>query len=329
MTIKIIILVILICMSGFFSGSEVALLSVTAIKVRTFIKQKKRGSLALQRLKAKPRRMIITILIGNNVVNISAAALASILSAEIFGSTGVGITLGVLTLLILIFGEITPKTFSAKHSITVALLIAPTILALTYILYPFVIFLDWLTNLFESRFKMRKHDSITEADIKSMIEFGVEKEIVAPAEQYIINKALTFSDITARDVMIPLDAVFSLLADKTCVESINEIIERGYSRVPIFENDKKNITGIVMVKNVAREIINQRGATKLKQIAAPPILVPQDIRIDYLFKIFQKKHVHIAIAEDNMKKAVGIATLEDLLEELVGEIQDESDRIIS
>jgi len=325
MFLNLIILIILLTLSGFFSGSEVALLSITTVRVRTYLKEKRKGSAALDRLKAKPRRMIITILIGNNVVNITAAALAMIIATDYFGSAGLGIVTGILTLLILIFGEITPKTLASRYAGPISLLIARPIELLSYILYPLVVLLEGITKFLERAVKFKKHAPITESEIKTMIEYGVEHKVVNPEEQYIINRALAFSDITANKIMIPIRSVFSLDINNNIENSLGKIIDSGYTRIPIYDGEENNIVGIAMVKNVARELINKHGTKLLGDVAAPPLFVPAYIRIDYLFKLFQNRRKHMAIVYGKYKKAVGIVTLEDLIEELVGEIIDESD----
>lgn len=325
MFFQLIILVLLLFLSGFFSGSEVALLSVTTIRVRTYLKEGRRGSTALSRLKAKPRRMIITILIGNNVVNIAAAAMTTIIATDYFGSVGVGVVTGILTLLILIFGEITPKTLASKYAGAVALLIARPILVLSYILYPFIILLEKFTSILEGLVKLEKHAPITETEIKTMIEYGVEHKVVNPEEQSIINRALAFSDITAREIMIPLQDVFLLECNATIKQSLGKIIESGFSRIPIYRKRRENIIGIAMIKDVSRELVAGHDINTLKEVAVPTTFVPENIRIDYLFKIFQKQRKHMAIVYSKKRIAVGVVTLEDLIEELVGEIVDESD----
>ncbi|MBU2229149.1 hemolysin family protein [Patescibacteria group bacterium] len=325
MWLNLLILLILLLLSGFFSGAEVALLSVTDVKVRTYLKENRKGSRALCKLKESPRRMIIIILIGNNVVNVSAASITAIIAAEHFGSGGLGLATGFLTLLILVFGEITPKTFANKNSGAISLLISRPIYYFGMVIYPVVLFLEWITGLMHRLVKVPDQELITEAEIKEMIQFGVEKQVIEPEEQYIINKALRFSDTSAKEVMVPFKNVFSLHGGKRISQAMGKIIVSGFSRVPIYKADKRNIIGIAMVKDIARELSKNKGNTQLEDVAKTPIYINESLRIDYLFKIFQKKHVHIAVVINKEKKAVGIATLEDLLEELVGEIEDESD----
>ena len=325
MWLNFFILLILLLLSGFFSGAEVALLSITEVKIRTFLKEDKKGARALCKLKESPRRMIIIILIGNNIVNVSAASMTAIIAVEHFGSGGLGLATGLLTLLILIFGEITPKTFANRNSGAISLLISRPIYYFGVVIYPIVIFLEWITTMMHKLVKIPDQESITEAEIKEMIQFGVEKQVIEPEEQYIINKALRFSDTSAKEIMVPFKDVFTLHGGKRISQVMGKIITSGYSRIPIYKTDKREIVGVAMVKDIARELAKNKGNTTLEDVAREPIFINEDLRIDYLFKIFQKKHVHISIVVDKKKNAVGIATLEDLMEELVGEIEDESD----
>jgi len=325
MGIQILLLVLLVMLSGFFSGSEVAILSITPVRVRSYLKENRKGAKALDRLKQNIRKTIIIILIGNNVVNISAASISAFLAAKHFGSTGIGIATGILTLVILIFGEIVPKTLASKYAGRMSLRIARPIEIMGMVLFPLVYILENLTKYMEKTITMKSHAIITESDIKNMVQFGVDHKIVQPEEQFIINRALAFSDITANKIMIQLRNVFSLNQDESINKSVLKVIESGYTRIPLYKKQKNNIVGIVMVKDLSREVIEKRDTKLLKDIAMEPIYVPKNIRIDYLFKIFQSKRKHMAVVYDITKQAVGIVTLEDLIEELVGEIVDESD----
>lgn len=320
-----IFLVILIGLSGFFSGSEVALLSVTPVRTRIYRKEGRKGSAALSKLKSDSRRMIITILIGNNVVNIGAASIVAYITNEFFDSVGLGVGAGILTFVILVFGEITPKIFASKYAGSIALMISPIILFFQYIFYPIVLFLGWFSGILERLFNFKQQAAITEAEIKEMVNFGVENKIVHHEEQQIINRALAFSDSIAKDVMIPLSDVFSLEQNTTIKDSLRGIIKSGYTRIPLYETTKDNIVGLAMVKDVAGEYVADNGSNTLRSISVEPIKVPREIRIDYLFKIFQSERRHMAVVYGEGNNVVGVVTLEDLIEELVGEIEDESD----
>jgi putative hemolysin len=321
---EIIILAILIILSAFFSGSEVAIVSVNHVKARTLEKQGLPGSKALRRLKDNSRKTIITILIGNNIVNIAAASMATVIATEAYGSSGLGIATGVMTLVVLVFGEITPKTFASTHSDKVALAIARPIEILSYLLYPLIIFFEWVSIFMSKLVKVKKHEPVTESEIKTMIEFGVEKKIIEPEEKYIMDRAFKFSEITAYEAMTPLKDAFVLNNRLNVKKALDKIIENGYSRVPVYTGSKKNITGVVFIKDILEVIHEKKYKKALKDVATEPLFVPKYIAIDDLFKVFQTKQRHIAIVKDD-ENVLGLVTLEDLLEELVGEITDESD----
>ena len=321
---EFIILFILIILSAFFSGAEVALVSVSYVKAKTLFKEKKKGSSTLLKLKENFRKTIITILIGNNIVNIASASFATVTAINYFGSAGLGIATGVMTLIILVFGEITPKTFASNHAEKISLIIAKPIQILGYILYPFIIIFEQFSIFIGKIIKIKKSEALTETEIKTMLEFGVEKKVIEPEEKVIMERAFKFSDITAYDAMTPIKNLFSLNSNLTVKNSIDKILKSGYSRIPIYSRKKNNIIGTVFIKDVFEEFQNKNYNKKLNEMLNEPIIVSKSIGIDDLLKIFQNKQYHIALVKDK-ENIIGLVTLEDLIEELVGEITDESD----
>ncbi|NQV13239.1 MAG: HlyC/CorC family transporter [Parcubacteria group bacterium] len=325
-TTSIISLVILILLSSFFSGAEIALSSLNPIKVKTLVKQRKKGSKTLARLKEKSERTIITILIGNNIVNVASASLATYIATEKFGSKGLGIATGVMTLIILVFGEITPKTLATTHAERVSLFIARPILILSYIFYPLIVIFDAFASLISRLFKTRKRKGISETEIKTMLEFGVAEKVIDEEEKDIMHQAIRFSDIKAETTMTPLKKVFRLPAATPAKDALEPMLDSGFSRAPIYEGQDKKITGIVLLKDVMYYIHEKEGDKLLSEIATDPIFVPRKMEIDDVFKAFKAQQKHIALVEDEEKdEIIGLVTMEDLLEELMGEITDESD----
>lgn len=318
-------LLILLSLSAFFSGAEVALLAVTRARVERFLQEKRKGAKALKRLKEKPRHMIITILIGNNVVNVTASALMTIMATDAFGSEVIGIAAGTLTLFLLIFGEITPKTLAQTHAGRVALLIARPIEWLTTVLMPLVILLEKLTDLLHRFGGDEAGDQLNEVEIRAMVQFGVEGEVIEPEEQYIINRAMRFSDTIVDDVMTPAPDMFAMEAHLPALSAIDAILNSGFSRIPIYRGSLQNIVGIVLLKEAMQAKVDN-DSVMLEEIAHEPIFIASGTPIDDVFKIFQKKRTHMGMVRDASDGILGLVTLEDLLEELVGEIDDESDR---
>ncbi len=316
-----IILAVLILLSGFFSGTEVALVSIGKIRARTLLREKRRGAKSLYKLKQNPERMIITILIGNNIVNVAAAAIATVIATDYFGSAGLGIATGVMTFLLLVFGEITPKTLSAKHSTKIALIVAKPILIMSYILYPVISVFEWFSKISAKLVKL-KESPMTEEELKVMIEYTAEKNIIDLEEKKFLESVLQFNDIRAEEVMTPKDKIFSLDSKMTVKKSLKELSRSKYSRIPLYSGRKNNITGIVHIRDI---LANLGTNKKLKDIDYEPVIVAHNLTLDNIFKIFQLNQAHMAMVVDSNRKVIGILTLEDIMEELVGEIMDEKD----
>ncbi|MFA6511908.1 MAG: hemolysin family protein [Patescibacteria group bacterium] len=326
MTSTFLILILLIALSAFFSGAEVALLSTSNVKVQTFLAEHRRGAGALARLQKRPRRMLITILIGNNVANLSAASMATVIATERLGSTSLGLVTGMLTLVILVFGEITPKTISAQFSGRIALLVAQPVLLLEYALYPLVLIFGWFADLLKSLIHVRDHDAISEAEIRSMLQYGVENQVITPAEQAIMNRAVRFADTHVSTVMTKLNDVVALEASVAVEEAIPLILTSGHSRIPVYHQRKNLMTGVVLLKELV-EVPQGDQRKPLSAFSHEPIIVQEEAGIDTLMRVFQKAKKHLALVRDARGRFVGLVTLEDLLEELVGEIVDETDRL--
>lgn len=284
------------------------------------ISRKEKNFKLVAKLKSNPQRLLITILIGNNVVNIAAASLATVIVTDIFNSGVVGITTGVMTLIILIFGEITPKSLSIKYNEKVCRLVAKPLFVIEQILLPIV----WL---FEKIYPKRglRVPAITEEELRIMTSVGVQEGTVQKREAEIIRKVFQLNDITAEDVMTPRSEVYVLEENRKLKSVKNKIINSRYSRIPIYEKSIDHITGI-LYKNDALIHLAKKGADViLKEIAQEAIFIPESMFIDELMREFQRKHIHMAVVVNEYGEVVGIATLEDIIEELVGEIIDETD----
>lgn len=325
MLVELLVLAFLIALSAFFSGAEVALVKVTQAKVRTLMKERRRGARALDKLKGHSRRMLITILVGNNVANITAASFATVVAAERLDSNVLGVVTGVLTFVVLLFGEIIPKTFASRSTVPVALFVARPLLILSYALWPLVRFFQWLADGMNALVKLRGSHGMSENDVRSFIELGVEKKVLEPEEQAIMNRAIRFSDTRASDAMTPMKNVFAQKSTQTVAESVDAILARGFSRIPIYDRDPTVFTGIVFLKELFVALREGEGEKPLAAFATEPIVVSSALGIDDVLKVFQYEQVHVGLVQDARKRILGIITLEDLLEELVGEITDESE----
>lgn len=322
MNFQIIILIILLACSAFFSATEAAFLSVGKIQVRKFLREGRNGAVALDRIKKNPRRVIITLLIGNNLVNVAASALFTVLTIKIFGSATVGIATGIVTLTLLVFGEITPKTIATAHAEKFALRTARMVELLSFLLFPIVFVFEKGVSLIT---KKKMEPNSVEAELKSLIELGHEEGQVQAEEREMIENVLQFNDITVREVMTHRNEMQLLDSNLSLKEAMPFIIDDGFSRHPVYEKTKDNIIGIVYIKDIMAKLFEGKTEEKLGQISKPAHFVTQHKIINNLFKDLQEKQTHMAIVVNDHGEVVGLVTVEDLLEELVGEIIDESD----
>jgi CBS domain containing-hemolysin-like protein len=323
--ISILLFVICVLLSAFFSSSEVALISITRAKVRTLVNEGRPGSNAVAALKEKPDRLLITILIGNNIVNITAASLATAIAISIFGDVGVGIATGFVVIVLLVFGEIGPKIYATRASDSFALTVAPVIFFLSRILSPVI----WLVERVSPRFGIGKETiepSVTEEEIKEWIDVGKEEGTIEQAEQDMLYSVLEFADTTAREIMTPRVDVIAMEETVSFEEAIRVFNESGFSRIPVYHDQVDNITGILNVKDVFSAMVSHRKDSTIKEVMYDPMFVPETKKIDDLLKELQVKRVQIAIVLDEYSSFVGIVTVEDILEEIVGDIMDEYDK---
>ncbi len=326
MTSKFLFLGVLIVLSAIFSGSETALVSLTKSKVDQLVSEKKKNSRLLKKLTRNPHRLLITVLIGNNVVNIGASAYAAVLFTELFGSSGVGIATGVMTFLILIFGEISPKSFSHQHSVGVSLFMAKPIYLLQIIFFPFVWLFEKVVHLVNKVLGSEKAYSVTEGELVAMLNIGAQEGSIEKHEKEFIQNVLEFNDIEAEDVMTPRVNIDAIDSEMTIKEAVAFAISHSHSRIPVYVENLDHIIGIISIKELLKYFDEMNSSRKLKDLKLfRPIEVPLSKKINKLFSEFQRKHVHIAVVMDEYGGTAGIVTLEDLLEEIVGDIVDESD----
>jgi len=324
--IMIISLIVLILFSAFFSGTETALMSIGMARSRSLVKQKKKGAEALMRLKKNPRRLLITILIGNNLVNILAASIATILFTETFGSNGIGIATGIMTLLILVFGEITPKSFATLNSEKMSLAVARPIEVLSYILYPIVKFLEILTSLMMKLFGSKKERMLTEEELKTVVTMGHEEGILSKEVADMMDSLVEFGEKDVDEIMTLKDEIAFVDGNLKLKDVVDYIVKTPFSRYPVYVKTKDNIVGILDVDDVLKYIKENKLNVKVKNISREVYFVPETKDIDDLLVEFQRKETPMAMVVDEYGSVVGMVTMEDILEEIVGDIFDKSMR---
>lgn len=321
---QIIILVVLIVFSALFSGIETALMSVSQIKVDSLVRQKRRGSQALSRIKANPSKLIITILIGNNLVNIGAASLATVAFTNLFGSAGVGIATGVMTFLILVFGEITPKTFASQNAVRVSLLVARPVEILSYILSPLVKFFGLITKITSKLLGSKEEAPVSEEELRTIVNLGRREGILDKESAEMMHNVLEFRGTKVTEVMTPDANIEMINGTLRLGEVIDFVIKTPYSRYPVYMGNEDNIIGYLDVDDMLRYVKNKKLSSKVKSAIKPAYFVPESKEVDDLLMEFENKKIALAIVVDEYGHISGMVTVEDILEEIVGDIFDKS-----
>jgi putative hemolysin len=318
------VLAILVTLSGFFSGSEIAFFSTPLTRAEALEDEGRRGARALVWLKKHSDRLLITLLIGNNVVNIGAASVATYAATEAFGSAGVGIATGGMTLLVLFFGEIVPKSFAAANSEVISLAIAPVFVGLSKLLAILVVPLEALTRavLPDTEGVI---PTVTEAEIRTLTEIGHEVGEIDPHERRIIQQAFRLDTTQAWEIMTPRVGIFAWPADRTLYEIAAELQTVPFSRIPVYGESLDDIDGILYVRDAYQALVSGQRDITLGQLAREAMFVPTSVVLSQLLAEFQTRRIHAGIVVDEHGGTDGLITLEDLLEELVGEIVDETD----
>lgn len=324
--IEIVALAILIGLSGFFSGLEVALVGIRKSKVLQLVREKAKGSEALHKLKSNPGRMMASVNLGNNLVNVASTVLATDVALRLFGNEGLAIAIGIMTFLILVFGEITPKTYCNANSTKIALRYSRVLLAFSYALYPVVKFFEIITKaLVKLTGSSYVPPPITEEEIKGVIDQGLEDKAIEKHERELVHGALNFDEVIIRAVMTPRPKMFTLNSKMMLFEALPLINQSGFSRIPLYDDNKENIVGILHVRDILKQLEKDQKMIALQQIARKPIFVSQEKKVSDLLREMQGRHTHMAIVIDEFSGVEGCVTLEDLVEEIVGEIRDETD----
>ena len=325
--IEIVAIIILIGLYALFSGLEIAIVGVRRSKVIRLYRQQVPGSSPLYKLKMNPSMMTSSVNLGNTLVNVASSVLAADVAIKLLGSQGVGIIIGIMTFVILVFGEILPKTYCNVNPEKTSLRFSKVLLGFTYMMYPFVICLEYLTKTIMKLFGGYPHlKPITEEEIKEVVDQGYAEKTLEKEERDLVHNALEFDDTSIRNVMTPKSEIFSLNSEKTLSEVISKIKEKGFSRIPVFTKTPENIVGILHIWDIAKLPEKEYHKTRINTIARKPFFVYSSDKISDLLIELKKKDSHMAIVLDDAEKLEGIITMEDLIEEIVGDIMGEAKR---
>ena len=316
-------IVILLFLSAFFSGSETAYTSLSFLQIRELETDKRRSSRIAAKLANTPDLLLTTILIGNNIVNLTASALTTTLALSVWGNTAISIATGVLTFLILIFGEITPKHLAITYNTGMARMAAYPIKFLTIILYPIIMVVKWLSSLITRMFSTGHKASLSLESLMHVVDVAENEGIVDEYETSLVQRVLHFSEAPVKSIMTHRTEVFSLPDTISLRDAFPPIIASGYSRIPIYHESPEDITGILLVRDALIAEVEGRLDEPVSKFSHTPVFVPETRKVDDMLFQFQKGKLQIAVVLDEYGGLSGIVSLEDIVEQLFGEIYEE------
>jgi putative hemolysin len=328
MTVKLIGLAILLCFSAFFSGSETAFFSLSRLKVRQMATSPSSPKRLVAKMLSNPHRLLATILSGNMLVNVASSSLGENISSHIFsGGTALFVAVLAMTILILLFGEIVPKIIAVERPEKIAPLVAAPLNLFSLIISPARRSLRWITDLFVGVVTHRPIPSqgVTEEELKTALDIGYSEGAVHLLERDLIEKVISFGDKRVEQVMTPRMRMVSIDVRMPVDRATRILKRRGYSRVPVHEGNEDNIVGVLHIK----DFLGQPNQESLRDYVRPAYVVPETKKIGELFREFQSKRQHLAVAVDEYGVVSGLVTLDDLLEEIVGKIADKQRRILA
>lgn len=352
---KLLLLFVLLLLSGFFSGSETALVRIGKVKARALLKRGVKGAETIDKFVSEPETMLTTVLIGNNVVNIAASALATSIAIDFFGNYGAAVATGVMTFLILTFAEIMPKTIAVHHAERISLLISKPMGILTAVFQPLIkatsLVTGAVTAALERLFGVklsRQRRLMTEEEVETMLEIGEEEGAIEEDEKEMMKGVLRLDEVVVKNVMVPREEMVCLEASQPVSAALEIIKTSGYSRIPVLDSNltlnlnqylnlnlkssketRGKVVGVLYAKDLLIQVAGKGESAKepLRKFMKTPYFVPESKRVDDLLAEFQKGKFHLAIVVDEEGRTKGLVSLEDLLEVIVGSIYDEYDTI--
>lgn len=316
-----ILLSVLLVLSGFFSSAETALFSISNTKMIHLTKDGNYLMKLIKKMKDDSHTLLTTILIGNNLVNIGSSAIATKIAFDLFPGYSIGAATGIMTFLILVFGEIFPKSIATRNNIMIARFVIVPIYWLSFLFWPIIKFLNFIPLITG---KMQKAPTLTEEELMTMVEVVEEEGQIKEEEKELINNIFEFDDISASEIMTPRSDMFAIDVDE--IPPLEDIVKTGYSRIPVYEENIDNIIGIANIKDLFTQVLRNNGGIDVRKVMKRPFFVPENKKIDTLLKEFKLRKNHISVLVDEHGGVSGIITLEDVIEEIVGEISDETDK---
>ncbi len=329
-TVSLVALVVLLLLSGFFASSEIAIFSLGDARISTLVEEQKRGASTLSVLKSSPRRLLVTILVGNNIANIAMASITTgLLGAYLAPGESVIVSTFGVTAVVLLFGESAPKSYAVANSESWALRIAHPLRAVQYVMYPLVEVFDRLTRLvnrvlggggdFEAAY-------VTRSEIRELIEAGQREGVLTDEEHRMLQRLLRFRNRTAKETMVPRLDVAAVDADAGLAAAIEACLDSGYTQLPIYEDTLDTVVGVVHVKDLLAATRSESPPT-LRAIAEEPYVVPESKDVDDLLAELRAERRNLAVVVDEFGTTAGIVTIEDIVEEIIGEVLSEHEGV--
>ncbi|MFA5286906.1 MAG: hemolysin family protein [Candidatus Omnitrophota bacterium] len=327
--IPIILFIILAVVSFFLSASETSIIALSKIRLRHMVAQKIKRAQNIQNLSTKMDKFLAAALIGNNFVNVAMSAIITALCIPVFGFKWGTIAATFITaFFILVFCEITPKMLATKHTDKIALLFAPAMEKFIKVLNPFSNFFISISNFLLKIFHIsspKRSPLITEEELKLMIEIGKEEGVLSDEERKMLHRIFEFGDTKVSDVMVHKDKMIAVNINTTSEELLNLFVEEGHARLPVYNGTMDNIVGVIYARDLLY-ILRDKGLFLLQDLVHKAYYIPENMRVNELLRRFQANKIQMAIVVNEHNKALGLLTLEDLVEEIVGEIEE--DRLI-
>lgn len=323
---QLIVLAVLLLLSAFFSSAETALTTVNQIRMLTLADEGSKRAARVLKITADSGKMLSAILIGNNIVNLSASSIATSLAIRLFGSVGAGIATGILTVLILIFGEISPKTLATLHAEKLAMAYSGIIQTLMTVLTPVIFIINNLSMAFLRLLRVdanKNKNTLTEEELKTIVDVSHESGVIETGERQMIHNVFDFSDAQAKEIMTPRIDMTFVSIDSSYRDILETFREDHYTRIPVYENTTDNVIGILNMKDLL--LYEDTEHFNIQNIMREPFFTYEKKNTAELFLEMQSKSINLAIVLDEYGITAGMVTLEDLLEEIVGDIHDEYD----
>jgi putative hemolysin len=318
-------LIVLLFLSAFFSSSETAFTSLSLMQIEHAKSRHPRRGRIVEKLHQQPDRLLTTILIGNNLVNIAISVISSELTIRLFGNTALGITTGILTMAILIFGEVLPKQFAIRNNEWICLQTGGIIRLLSYVFLPVIVFINAFSRLL-SRFGRQKNRNYFTLDgILHMVKHAENIGILENYKTRMVRSVFRFSDVTVHAIMTHRKDVFSLEKDMSVEKGLPKIAEVAHSRVPVYDEHPENIVGVVLENDLMRAFARGELSGTIGDYMVPAVYIPETWKIHRVFRKLKEEVLNLAIVLDEYGGLAGIVTMEDLVEEIIGEIWDEDE----